>query len=159
MVTKKAVIGIVIVAVVAFMVLAVAVGDSNKDPNARYNYDIEFIDSFDSSIGGLPQTPDEGKKFMVLNITIINDDSKDDITTNPFIFEWYAVENGIKHTYLDDESLSPTPSSVEIVKGGQAKMVYCWQIGKDVSVDDITVGFEYPSWHGTVFEHDKSIGL
>lgn len=46
MVTKKAVIGIVIVAVVAFMVLAVAVGDSNKDPNARYNYDIEFIDSF-----------------------------------------------------------------------------------------------------------------
>lgn len=160
MVTKKAAIGItVVVIILAFIAIAAIGGSSEKDPNARYNYEITFADTYNSSFSDLPQTPDEGKKFMILDIVIFNDDSKEVITTNPFIFEWHAVENGLRHTYLDDESLYPTPSSIEIVKGGHASMAYCWQVDKDTTVEDVTIGYEYPSYKGTVFVRDTTIAV
>lgn len=156
MVSKKVIIGaIVVVAIIAIAALAMG-GSTNKDPNARYNYKLEEIDSY-TSITGSIQEPDEGMKFILLTVAIYNDTCDKAITTNPYIFEWSVSIDGIKHTYLDDESLYPAPSSVEIEKGGHATMVYCWQVDESADITAATVSFELPSSYHAVFKQDTSI--
>lgn len=157
MASKKVIIGaIVVVAIIAIAALAMG-GSTHKDPNARYNYTVTETDSYASSISGLIQEPDEGKKFIVLTIAIYNDNCDKAITTNPYIFEWSLSLDGIKHTYLDRENLYPMPSSVEIEKGGHATMVYCWQVDKTSYITSATVSYELSSSYGAIFEQDKSI--
>lgn len=156
MASKKVIIGaVIVVAIIAIAAIAMS-GSANKDPNARYNYELKEIDSY-TSITGSVQTPDEGKKFILLTVAIYNDSCDKAITTNPYIFEWSVSIDGIKHTYLDDEALYPTPSSVEIEKGGHASMVYCWQVDKSADISGAVVGFELPSSYHAVFKQDTSI--
>lgn len=156
MASKKVIIGaVIVVAIIAIAAIAMS-GSANKDPNARYNYELKEIDSY-TSITGSTQTPGEGKKFILLTVAIYNDSCDKALTTNPYIFEWSVSIDGIKHTYLDDEALYPTPSSVEIEKGGHASMVYCWQVDKSADIAKAVVGFELPSSYHAVFKQDTSI--
>ncbi len=157
MASKKVIIGaVVVIAIIAIAAIAMS-GSTHKDPNARYNYELKEVESY-TSITGTVQTPDEGKKFVVLTIAIYNDSCDKAITTNPYIFEWSLSLNGIKHTYLDDESLYPAPSSVEIEKGGHATMAYCWQVDKDLDIKSATVSYDYSKVAGgAVFKQDPSI--
>ena len=38
-------------------------------------------------------------------------------------------------------------------------MAYCWQVDEDTTVEDVTIGYEYPSYKGTVFVRDTTIAV
>lgn len=157
MVSKKVIIGIVAVVVVGFICFA-AFGSAVSEKNARYGYDAEFVDSYNSSISGIAYYPDEGKKFLVVKGVMANDKVNDGISTNPWLSEWtVTLPNHTTLTYSSVESLYPTEDTVTIQIGGKAVKTYCWQVDKDLNLSDLKIECK---WDGSAivnYEYDQTL--
>lgn len=159
MVSKKAIILIAVVAVVAvggFLAFGAAVSEDN----ARYNYELKFIDSYQSEFSSYVYQAPEGKKYLVLDGVIANDNVADGFTNNPFLVDW-AVElpNHTSLTYLNSEDSYPDPDLIRIEKGGKAGMALCWEVDADLSLDDLKVTIEYDGGTIVNFAYDSTLHL
>lgn len=157
MVSKKVIIGIAAIAVVG-IICFVAFGAAVSEKNARYGYEAEFADSYNSVISGLPQYPDEGKKFLIVKGVMANDKVDEGITTNPFMSEWtVTLSSNITLTYANAEFAFAEGDTVTIQKGGQAVKSYCWQVDKGLELSDLKIECK---WDGSAivnYEYDPNL--
>lgn len=157
MVSKKVIIGIAAIVVVAFICFA-AFGAAVSEKNARYGYEAEFADSYNSSIGEWVYYPDEGKKFLIVKGVMANDKVDDGISTNPWLSEWtVTLPNHTTLTYGSVESLYPMEDTVTIQIGGKAVKTYCWQVDKDLNLSDLEIKCK---WDGSAivnYEYDPDL--
>lgn len=154
---KKIIIGLVAIVVVGFIAFA-AFGTAVTEKNARYGYEAEFADTYNSSISGLPQTPDDGKKFLIVKGVMANDKVDDGITTNPWLSEWtVTLPDRTTLTYGNVEPLYPTEETVGIQVGGKAVKTYCWQVDESLTLDDIGIACEWDGAAIVNYEYDPDL--
>lgn len=157
MVSKKVIIGIAAIVVVAFICIA-AFGAAVSEKNARYGYEAEFTDTYNSYISGSPQTPAEGKKFLVVKGVMANDKVNDGISTNPWLSEWtVTLPNHTTLTYSSIENLYPTEDTVTIQIGGKAVKTYCWQVDKDLNLSDLEIKCKWDGAAIVNYEYDPDL--
>lgn len=157
MVSKKVIIGIAAIAVVG-IICFVAFGAAVSEKNARYGYEAEFADSYNSAISGLPQYPDEGKKFLIVKGVMANDMIEDGVTTNPWLSEWtVTLPNNITLDYGNVEFLFGEGDTVTIQKGGQAVKSYCWQVDKGLELSDLKVVCKWTGSDIINYEYDPNL--
>lgn len=160
MVSKKAIIIIAVVVVIAvggFLAFGAAVSEDN----ARYNYELKFIDSYqDAYVESITHEAPEGKKFLILEGVVANDKVSDGFYNNPLNVEW-AVElpDHTSLTYANDKSTYARSDLVLVNEGGKAPMVYCWEVDAGLSLDDLKVTCKYEGGKIVNFVYDDTLTL
>lgn len=157
MVSKKVILALVAV-VVIIGIAAIAIGGSDKTPDARYNYELSLTDSFTSISSGSLYEADEGKQYLVVKYMVYNDSYKDGISTNDWIWVWKATAGGLTYSCTLDEALYPGHQTVTVAEGGHGGSVELFEIPDDITLDDITISQEY-TWTNNppVFQLDTTI--
>ncbi len=156
MASKKTIIlAVVVVIIIAFV--AIAIGSSeDKDPEARYDYTMESIDSY-IGIFGNTITPDEGKQFILVTVVIANDSYEDGISTNPYILEWIITANGIEYNYMNMEANYPTEDTVTVKIGGSTEYSNVFEIPAEISIEDISFKLHWDIGTGPEFIQDDTL--
>lgn len=157
MVSKKVIIGIATIVVVAFICIA-AFGAAVSEKNARYNYELKEIESYQDKYIGFTYTPEEGKKFIALDCVIANDKVADGFYNNELNIMW-AVEmpDHTSLTFTNSKATYPQPELIKIEQGGKAKMAFCWEIDKSVNLADLKVSCTYDGGKIINFEYDPDL--
>ena len=163
MVSKKVIIAIAVVAILAVIAVAVA-GGSEEKTEARYNYTVELSDGFEwkgSSGDVYIQKPDDGKQYAILKYTVYNDSYDEDISISPLIWCWDAVIDGVSYSDSSDEFMHPGyQSSASVVKGGHATQTLVFEIPKEAALSDVSMTHEYIwTFAPPGLERDESIAV
>lgn len=153
MLSKKALAGIAIVAILAVVVIAASMGSSG--PNAHYNYDIELTDTFVDEEGFI-ERPIDGMQWAILSYTVTNDGYSPYVSTNPLTWEWTLAVNGLTYTYTSDSYSHPGYDLKEVRKGETDSQTLVFSIPVSFGLSDITVSQDY-TLGGDDFERDGSI--
>ena len=157
----------IVVGVVAFLGLCVAVAEPEDPtyppedpPDVRYYLYAEQIDSYVDYIFDLPTYPEAGKKFVVATYIIANDHREKPISTNPYMLECMIEIDGITMGYSASESFFLDQKTVSIEKGAKHTLKYCWEIDKNVNIDDIIIKFNYDDYGPkTTYKWDSSLAV
>ena len=159
MVSKKVIIGIVAVVVIGFICFA-AFGSAVTEKNARYNYELKEIESYQGEYVSFTYTPAEGKKFIALDCVIANDKVSDGFYNNELNVMW-AVEmpDHTSLTFTNSEATYPTPDLIKINEGGKAKMAFCWEVDKSVDLADLKVTCTYDGGKIINFEYAPNLTI
>ena len=153
MLSKKALAGIAIIAVLAVVVIAASMGSSG--PDARYNYDIELTDTFVNEEGFI-ERPIDGMQWAILSYTVTNEGYSPYVSTNPLTWEWTLGVNGLTYTYTSDSYSHPGYDLKEVRMGGTDSQILIFSIPATFGLSDITVSQDY-TLGGDDFERDESI--
>lgn len=151
MVSKKVIIAVAVVAIVVIVAVAAAAGGGSKDPDARYNYDLELSDR----AGGF--SADAGMQFVIVRFTVAND-SDYEVGTRDCLIR--VVYDGIVY---DDSDFSgytmPEYQNVKVTKGASASSVWVYEIPSSATLGDLTTKMDnsYDGFHAIVFEKDGSL--
>lgn len=146
MVSKKVIIGaVVIVVIIAIAAIAMAGGSSDKAADARYNYNAELVDSFKTNVSsGTTQTAPEGSQYLIVHVTVYNDSWGNGISTNDLIWKWTATTSaGVSYTPTVVGYLHPEYQLVTIEKGGHGSSVFVFEVPSTLSMSDLTISQSY----------------
>ena len=156
---KKIIIGLVAIVVVGFIAFA-AFGTAVTEKNARYNYDLREIDSYQDGYIDYTHTPAEGKKFIALDCIIANDKVPKGFYNNELNVIWTVeMPNHTSLTWTSSEATYPTPDLIKIEQGGKAKMAFCWEVSEDLDIASLKVSCEYDGGKLVNFEYDPDLKL
>lgn len=156
MVSKKVIIGAVVVIVAIIAIAAVASGGGDKSPDARYNYDSELTDFFMTSTGTI-QSASDGYQYLIVTYTVYNDKISDGISTNSMMWSWKATANGVSYSSTVVGYLHPDYQLVTVEKGGHATSVEVFEVPATLTLSDITVSQNYTDFSNSKVERDESI--
>lgn len=140
MLSKKALAGI---AVVAVILLVAAFAFSGSDgPDARYDYEVELTDTFVNE-NGFIERPTDGMQWAILSYTVTNDGYYPYVSTNPMTWEWELTVHGITYTYSMDTYSHPGYVLSEVDNGETGSQTLVYSIPSSVVLSDITISQEY----------------
>ncbi len=158
MVSKKVIIGAVVVIVAIIAIAAVASGGGDKSPDVRYNYSAELVDFFTTSTDTI-QSPSAGYQYLIVTYTAYNDKWSDGISTNSLIWQWKATADGVSYSSTVVGYLHPDYQLVTIEKGGHATSVEVFEVPSTLTMADITISQEYKDFSTPKVERDTSISV
>lgn len=147
---------VAIVAVVVIVFVALMLIPTNKDVEARYDYEMEITDSFQTSYG-YKEMSGAGENFIILTIRIANDSYDDGITTNPYINVWTVVIDGIFYEYSNDTYSYPGYELRKIGVGATLTYHLVFEVPDWATADDIAVEHSWDIGSGPVFELDETL--
>ncbi len=132
-------------------------GTSDPDPTyVRYDYDIEVVDSFETTLGYDYPAP-IGKQYAVVTWTVANDSFEDGFSTSDLDFQADVVVDGLAYTPRVIGDLHPGHLDARITTGHQATFVYVYEIPAGTDAEDIDVSFEYVTVYPPVMTRDEGI--
>lgn len=145
MVSKKVIIGaVVVVAIIA--VVAIAISGGSDDPEARYNYKVELAPSFQwtgESGTSYDEVADAGMQYAIVTYVVYNDSYDKGVSTNLMTWVWTVSAENLKYTSDFDTYSHPGYRLVDVGVGGHATQVIVFQVPATLSVDDLTVSQDY----------------
>lgn len=159
MVSKKVIIGIVAIVVIAGIAF-LAFGAAVSEDHARYNYELSFTDSYKDGYIDYTYHADEGKKFLVLDGVIANDKVSEGFYNNPLNVIWKVeTPDHISLTYASSKATYPEPKLILVNEGGKAQMAFCWEVDAGLNLDDLKITCEYEGGKIVNFVYDDKLTI